>query len=366
MIGVLAFLVSVAYWPGIAAAGSAPRLALLAVAVPLLFPRKVTITPAHFALFLFLAWSVATLFWTDEPPSHLVSWLGPIPLGGLSAVIHWLIFAGLFCIGANLASLSGVYIGMALGLSLSSAAAIAQMFFGWAFLDQYSVPGGLFINPNFMAEVSVMVLVGLIAERLYWFIPLVLPAALLPQSRSALLALVIALALWTRNRAVMAVMIIGIGVAAIWSIQSGFRLSSVDERIAIWRDTIDGMTWLGRGTGSFYVLYPATASRTNTLFARPDHAHNDVIETFFEAGFPAILLIGVFIFAWRVGRHPSAALVLVAFAVQGLFAFPLHIPASMFLVALVAGHLCADGAALRDYVPDWRVPVRPRIETKQT
>lgn len=369
MIGVLAFLVAAAFWPSLAAAGTAPRWALLAVAVPLMFPKKIKFTAGHLALLIFVAWSVSTLFWTDEPLTSLFPWHPSlawiwVPSGGVNAIVYWTIFSGLFCIGAELSSFRPVFIGMALGLSLSSIVAIAQFYFGWTGIDQYSVPGGLFINPNFMAEIAVMVLIGLIAERLYWFIPLVLPAVLLPQSRSALLALVIALALWTRSRAVMAVMIIGIGAAAIWSIQTGFRLPSVQERLDIWRDTIDGMAFFGRGLGSFYVLYPAAASRTDTLYARPDHAHNEIIETLFETGIPGILLIGAFLLAAWYGRNRAARLVLVAFAVSAMASFPLHVPASMFLVALVAGNLSADGPALRFHQFGRGMVLRARTEAE--
>ncbi len=105
------------------------------------------------------------------------------------------LFAGLFCIGSSLTSLRPVYIGMAAGLSLSSVAAIAQVY-GWTGVDQFSVPGGLFINPNFMAECAVMVAVALVAERMWWWLPAVLPAALLSTSRGALVGGAIAAVVW--------------------------------------------------------------------------------------------------------------------------------------------------------------------------
>jgi hypothetical protein len=292
---------------------------------------RVTVTPAHLALFLFFAWAASSLLWTVDL------------YGGLKAVWVLFLFVGLFCIGSTLTDLRSVYIGMAWGLSLSSIASIAQQFFGWEGVSQFSVPAGLFINPNFMAEAAALVLIGLIAERLWWHLPMVLPAVLLAGSRGALLALVIALALWTRSKAVVAITALAIVGAGVWAHHTGHRATSTQERLDIWADAASGMKLFGNGAGSFYVQYPAVAVRTDTYKSRPDHAHNDLVEAGFEYGLGACLLVLALGYGLVRGRVHSGRLVLVGAGVIALVSFPLHNPVTVFLVGLVAGRLAADG-----------------------
>jgi O-antigen ligase len=346
----LSFLVAALFVPGLSGAATTPRWALLSIVVPFLLPKRVVLTPGHWAVFLLLLWCACSLTWTADP------------YGGTRSLWHLVLFAGLFCAGAAMTTLRPVYIGMALGLGLSSAAAIAQYGFGWNGVDQYNMPGGLFINPNFMAEVACLVLVALVAERLWLYVPLVLPAALLPQARGALLGLICALVLWTRNRLVMGLAVAGLIGGVLWTFQGGHRIASVQERFAIWRDAAEQLRPFGNGIGSFYLLYPASAKRTDTLHQRPDHAHNDYLEAAFELGIGAGLLFAVWGFALALGRDRTAALVLTAFLVMAVFGFPLHMPASMFLVALVAGRLCGSGASVGGLEALRRSVLRPRHE----
>ncbi len=346
---ILAFLATVAYVPGIPGAAVTGRWAVLALAVPLLFPAMVRVTVGHLALLLFVLGSALSLAWS------------PAIFAAVPALVYLLVFAGLFCVGSELPSLRPVYAGAALGLVPSSLVAISQHWFGWSGVLQYgcvpasfcTVPAGLFFNPNFMAELAVLVCAGLIAERMWWGLPLIAPAMLLPGARGALLALGFALLVWTGRRWVMALGALGLALAVAVAIQSGFRVQSVAERFALWRDTLDGLTVFGSGIGSFYTLYPSFATRTDTLFARSDHVHNDGLELIFEAGLGAALFAVVVLCAFRYGRDLGARLVFTGFCVIAAFGFPLHLPATVLLGALAAGHLCADGPRM-GVVLDWR------------
>jgi hypothetical protein len=342
VIGVFSFFLTAAFVPGIAGAAVAPRWGLLAIFLPWMFPAQVKWTLGHLAVCTFLAWVIASLVWS---PDHY---------GGALAVIQWLLIGAAFFVGANTESLRSVYIGSTLGLSLSSTAAVAQML-GWRGLDQFSVPGGLFFNPNFMAEAAALVVVALVLERIFWLIPLVLPALLLPGARGALLAVLVALTVAYRSRKIAILGLLAVFAAAAFFYFSGYRISSIEERFAIWRDALDGMSLLGRGVGSFYYLYPSFATRTDTYLVRPEHAHNDLLEAAFEFGPASVLLLLVGFFALRSGRNRAAAGVLVAFGVEALFGFPLHEPVTAFMAALVAGHLCGSGNSLRSVLDDWRV-----------
>lgn len=343
-----AFALTAAFWPGISGAALTTRWAVLALAVPILFPAKVRVTWAHIAVFGLVAWSAYSVSWSPSLPDAMVG------------LVYLTLIAGCFCIGAASGdNLRGVFVGASIGAALSSAASIAQVFFGWTGVAQFSVPGGLFINPNIMGEAVALILMGAVVHRLWWAIPLIAPAFLLSGSRGAYVAIACGLVAWARSRVVTGAFLILIAVSGIVISTHGHRIESIKERFAIWADTIDGMTLRGNGVGSFYALYPATATRTDTLKSRPKHAHNDFLEIAFEAGaggLAVLLALGVCALRNRRGNLIPVLVVLGALCLVG---FPLHNPASAAFGALVAGHVCGRGARVRLSLAESGVPVRP-------
>lgn len=342
LIGPLSFLITILFVPGISGAATAPRWALLALVVPWCLPRP-RWTAGHLAAVLLLLWCLASLGWTEDVN------------GGLLWCLHLALLVGVFFIGAEQGSLKPVWIGAGLALIPSWLMSIAQIYgHGVIHLERF---GGLFINPNFMAEAAALVVVGLLVERVYWLIPLVLPALVMPMSRGALLAAVVASVAWSRSRvayALLAVALIG-GSLTLWS---GYRVGGVEERLAIWTDTIQGMKPFGHGAGSFYLTYPEYAKRTNTFVSRPDHAHNDWLEAIYDLGLGSLVLVALAAIVWASGRAHRARFVALAFAVEAMFEFPLHMPVTAFIAALVAGHLCGAGPSLRQFVDGWRDTIR--------
>lgn len=339
MVGVLSFIVTVLFVPGISGAATTPRWALLALVVPWLIPSRPRWTAGHLAAVLLLLWCLASLTWTADIN------------GGALWCLRLGILVGVFFIGAETKDMRPVWIGAGLGLIPSIVMSIAQLYgHGVTHLERF---GGLFINANFMAEAAALVLVGLLVERVYWLIPLVLPAVVMPMSRGALLALVVSAVCWSRSRVAYALLALTLvaGAATLWS---GYRVGGVEERFAIWTDSLSGLKPLGQGTGSFYLTYPLYAKRTNSFVSRPDHAHNDLLEAAYDLGLGSLLLVALAACVWMAGRSHRARFVALAFAVEAMFEFPLHMPVTAFLAALVAGHLCGSGVGLRQSVDGWR------------
>ena len=76
------------------------------------------------------------------------------------------------------------------------------------------------------------------------------------------------------------------------------------------------------------------------------HAHNDYLELVYELGAVGAVLGALF--AWELwGPLNSARLVLIVFAVEACFAFPSHLPATLAIAALVAGHAVRDRVVVR-------------------
>ncbi len=332
--GVLAFFVSVLVIPGLPGAAIAPRWCLLAVVVPFVWYFSASrVTVGHVLGFAFLLCCAVTLIWAPD-----------LDLG-LYALAKFSLFGLVFCIGASRQSLNAVWIGAGFGAALNSAAATAQYFTGWDTLPQAVVPAGTFFNKNSCAEFCALVLIGLLGvPKWRWLAVGTVPAVVLCQSRTVFVALAAVFVIWifrrSRVAAALAVLAAIVGVIYVWN--TGYTLP---QRIDLWRDTIAGMGLFGRGIGSFWPLFPEFATRIDPLTSRPSEAHNDLLQLFYEVGPASLLAVALVAVALRPPFTP-VHYVLVVFLVEGMAGFPLYLPGTAFLAALVLGHLCGRWAKL--------------------
>jgi len=328
----VAFLLTVAFVPWFTNAATAPRWALLSVAVPaLLYISGRNVRHAEYASLLglaFLAYAAASLAWAPDP--YQGAWL----------LWQWALLAGCFVVGARLPSLRPVVIAAGIGLAISGALAIAQAF-GWRGIPQNNAPAGLFVNRNYLAEAAVLALVGAVGYRLWWLAVALVPAVVLPTARGAAVALagVGAAWLWTRSRAT-ALWLIALGMIGV-SLTFSAHNASMAQRLDLWKSTVAGLTWAGSGIGSFYARFPSHAPSWPLLEHRPVHAHSDPLELVYEFGIGAAP-IGALLVILMWGPLTPARAMLLAFLIEGAFGFPLRWPVTAFLAALAAGHLCRE------------------------
>ncbi len=324
---VLAFFTTVLFVQGIPGPATVPRWALLFLIVPILWYRHPGRTTwGHVLGASFLAWAALSLTWTFNFYDGV---RGALILGLLALV---------FC--AAPLSLRRVYGAMAIGLAVNSAAVVAQVY-GWAVLSQGVVPGGLFFNKNFGGELSAMVLAGAIVSRLWWAIPGILPTLILSDCRGAWLALGVAciILIYQSNKALAA----SLGsISAMVAFAAVVRTPSIGQRFDLWLDTWDGFKFWGKGIGSFYSTFPEHATRLDALRWRPSTAHSDLINLIYELGPGVLLLLGLLVYALRARPLRAEHYVLLVFLTEGLVGFPLYVPATAFLAALVLGSLCRD------------------------
>lgn len=344
----LAFLTSVLYWPGVAGAAEVPRWAFLAFTVPWLL-REQRLTAAHVAGGLFLAWAVITMAWNAAPQD------------GVGALLTLFVLMVCFCLGSQLSGLRQVIIGAGLGVTVSSALAIAQYSgyattqTGWhsifTMVHGWGPAYGLFVNGNYMAEAAALVLVAAVSERIWWLIPGLLPALVLPDARGAMLAAAVALvvSVW-RSRWIWSIIAIA-GVAVTFYIAHK-GLGSMTERLYFWHSTWNGITLFGHGIGSFWAVYPLFDLRPAMpieLFNLPENAHNEFLTVAFETGIVGLVLFCAFCLT-LAGPLGTARLVLIALFVESCFAFPIHLPVTGFLGMVAAGHAVRNRYLLRDCV----------------
>lgn len=334
--GAAALLTAVAFWPWLSAAATAPRWAFLSIVVftVLFFKHKTRMTSAHLLLFAFIGYAIVSLCWS------LVTY------DALNILWKFIVLAGVFVLGSQAKSFRPVLIGAAIGMMINSAIVIAQ-WRGIPVVPQIVPPAGLFMNRDMSSGAAVLVLLGLVGARLWIWVPGVLPSFVLSSSRGSLLAIAAVALVWLNRRfprAAITLAITGATGIVFWYLVHAD--GSVDQRVSIWLDSIRGLHWLGNGIGSYYGTFPHFAVISNTLLERPDHAHNDVLELFYEFGVAAVLAL-VFAAAAYRGRLEAERFIFIGFAVQGLFSFPLYMPVTAALFFFAAGRLAGAGSSLR-------------------
>ncbi len=320
----LGFLVMVAYIPGLTGGTIPAGWVLLWLVMPfVLFGYQASMTAVHWLGAAFLFYAGLSLAWS---PSGL---FGMMQLAALGAVFIW---------ASCLEDIRPVLKGLATGLSVSALIALYQ-YYGWQIVPNVGI-AGLFFNPNLLAEASALLAILLVSYRMWPWLIATAPG-LVGFSRASLVALVAVgvMWLWSRSRwaafNLMAACGVVIGfITMMWS----ERLISVQQRFDLWRDTVGGLTWFGRGVGSYVYTFPEITERWNVTKARPDHVHNDLLEFAYEFGVGVLpLLIGLTILVVRGDYAERYALVgVIAIA---MFGFPFHSPVTGFIAALVAGQL---------------------------
>lgn len=343
LIRLIAFGAAAAFWPSLVEGATLPRWWVILLGAAIMLPQ---VTPrtglAHWLGLAFMAYLALSGLWVPV----IDDWANELIL--FTALGAW------FCIGSALDDLTPAFEGFALGIGVSSAAAIAQVL-GWGDIPQSAVPGGLFYNRMFLGEAAALAVIGAVAFDCRWFALAALPAMLLSESRAALVAFGVAGALmaWRTHRLIATlVLLVGVLAAVFLTVVDARKPGSIADREGNWTQAAAGFTWLGHGAGSFWSVHPLYQPPTNDPFnpaymTRSPHAHNDAVELIFEDGIGAALLAAVVVIALTAPLEP-ASYVLVAFLVLGLFGDPLFMPATAFLGALCAGRLCRRRPSLFD------------------
>lgn len=351
----IGFLLMAAYWPGISGAATTPRWDVgVIIALALFFASPSPMTRAHWCGVALVGWLVVSIAWSLAP------------LEGFDEAAKLAVIAAAFGYGATLADVRALVMGAAIGIALSSIVAVAQ-WFGWNGIEQTSdgFPAGLFYNHNRLAEAAVLVGAALIALRMWWWLPVLLPSLILPQGRGAWLAagVVVVAMVWKRGRTFERFMICAILAQLVLLIamtSAAWRSGAIDERLALWDYTVNHLTWRGHGLGSF----AGTAQiflGTGIDASVAEHPHNEYLWLAYEGGIIALGLSGALaVSLWR-STSSALGLVLIAIGVEACFAMPFHDPASVLFAALCAGHLARPRDRVRLAADDGGGLLRPRL-----
>lgn len=315
-------LLTICYIPGVTGFALPTGWLLLSATLPWILRKNMTrcLNP-------FLLWAALGLLWT------------PVWQQGVYDLWKLAILSAVFVLATVRTDSIRLLQGMALGLSVSTVVAVAQML-GYVLVSSpYVPPAGLFFNPNIYGEIACLLTIFFLTSESWAWAALSAPGVFLSQSRVALATLVCLSVLWAWRRWPMAapIGILAAGLAfapVVWN-KPGEHFS---YRLAIWANTIDGLTALGRGPGSFITTYPVFASRTDTATSREEDAHNDPLQLIYQYGLGCLFLLPLVTTALFGPLVPERYLFL-AFLAIALFNFPLEIPAEAFLGTFALGRL---------------------------
>lgn len=333
----LGLVLPISYVPGVTDLDILSGWIVLSLALPFFFLHPIRLGIAHYLGLAFLGYAILSFLWA------------PVWQQGVWDL--WLLglLAGCFCLGSEYEDLRPLWKGLALGMGVNLVVALIQVAgYHPVYANQAHYPPGLFYNPDMLGESAALITAVLIATRLYPYLILTIPCIFLSGSRNALLALCIILTapIWQRWRwkgVSTAAFAITLLVAGTWHPSN---LSGPQERFAIWADTASGLTPFGRGPGSFFMLYPEFAHRTDTMLTRPEDPHNDYLQLAFQYGLGALPLVALLAIGLMAGG--SWLIPLLAFCSIAFFSFPQRIP----IEGLVG--MAALGSCLRSSTMAWR------------
>lgn len=318
VLGSYSFFLSICYVPFFYGGSTNVRWIYLALTTPLLvlLSKLNKFTILHLTGLLFFTWSIVTVLWSFNQ------------YDSIDRLIQLLILTQVFVLGSRLESLKEIFAGLALGLGFSSLA-----------VYYLNIPGGLYVNPNMLGDVAILTVIGLIVYKLWWFIPLVLPNVFIG-SRGVLLAGLTTLIMWvwSKSKFLAVSLTVPIFIASFLSYKFNIRLGSVVERFDLWKDSLNGMSVIGQGIGSYHSAYPFFANLLDTFKYRAIYAHNDLLQIFFELGIVGGIIAIVFI-GLLMKEKCNEKYIICCFITLSLFSFPFHMPVSAFVLAIVAGYM---------------------------
>lgn len=321
----LGLIVAVCFVPGYTGAIIPTQWAVLSILLPLGLWRSGVLGPSALAGLAVLAWSAISILWAPN------TWDAGFGL--------WLacIWALALWFGSTIDDFRPLWRGLAVGLTISSAVAIFQHFgFAPVLANSPERPTGLFFNSTLLGASACLVIIALISQRQWAYIPGVLPALFLAHSRGAFL--VLALTLLTRYLRVRYVLLAMALAACILVLTlNGHETDSDRTRLILWGAALRELNLLGHGIGSFTTFLVATPTR----ILYPGTVHNDYIQLWFELGLGSLLIMALYALALaqRTSDHWP---IFFAFTLFGLFYFPLWTPVPAFMACLVAGAMLRD------------------------
>jgi hypothetical protein len=263
-----------------------------------------------------------------------LSWAYSLDSLGLWFPFAW---AMTFTLGSMYHSLRHLWLGLALGLTISTGFALAQAF-GYFEILIPTATGypGLLINPTVSSAVCALALLALSLERAWLWLPGPALGLILSGSRGGWL--ILAAGLVARYLGALTALILLLAAAIIFTYHPGLTDSI---RLQIWVVAYRGLTLLGWGPGNFDLVFYRDAA---DVVMHPQFVHNDYLQLAFEFGIGAIPLLAVLTCGLLAHRSLYWPIVF-ATAALAAFWFPFYHPITALIAFAVLGNISRDYAA---------------------
>ena len=275
------------------------------------------VQPLHLVGEVLLAYAAVSITWSIGD-----KWMAYAKLAALSLP---------FLAGMWLRSLNSIWKGVIWIVGANLAASVVE-YYGWGW-EGYGLAG----NPNYLGVALAIALAAALGNRWWYYVPILIAGVVWTYSRGAIMAggVAIIIGLWHTHRATGWIACL-LSILAIITLKAEGEAGAMAQRLGIWQDTINHLTFWGSGWGSFQQAYEGFAVKTNMTAMLTTHAYNDILETMFELGIGSVLVWWLIALCWQ-GQNRTDRLVCVTFAVAGFTYFPLWVVGPLFTLTL--GHL---------------------------
>lgn len=331
--GIWAFAVAVAFIPGIMSSALAGRWAVIAIGIPLVGQISFRFSPVIQAtLAMGFAWAIASLMITPDVKDASLQ------------LFFMILLIAVMGAASQVETLDGAMAGMCWGVGISSALCLFTILWGHPVVAQTSsYYAGLFFNSEVLTELAAPLLVWAICSRRWDLAAATVVPVLVNTSRVAALVVVLSLLYAYRPRSKWVWLAMMAGGAAVlgtllWHYSMGnSKVGSALLRIFDWEWTALSITPSGRGIGWFRVTHMGE-----------EFAHSDVLQAMAELGLGSLCfaVIPFYIFRNSRGTYAERA-AFFAICIEMVISFPLHVPATAFLAALLTGYLASDRPVVR-------------------
>ncbi len=317
---VLAFCVGAAYWPGIYSGYSMPKWWVMWIGLAII-PwgfRNLDRTIAWCAAggVLMAAWSLAVT-------PHLY--------GGTFDLICIILLCGVAVGAAALDDAGPVVEALSWGVAISVAASVLQ-FFGW-YIAPHTGYAGFYLNPEIMGELAAPLLVWAFWSQRWVLAGIMATSVLLCHSRIAFFVAGCGLLFgWRAPRVVKLTCVVALlsaGITAVLFIGPEKYLTGM-TRVMYWTTAVMSLTLDGRGLAWWAAAHP---------FPMEEFVHSDVLQAMLEIGWGSLFFIAIPVMVLFRGGGIAERAAYIAICVEALVSFPMHLPATGFLAAVLTGNL---------------------------
>jgi hypothetical protein len=221
-------------------------------------------------------------------------------------------------------------------------AASVLQYFGWQVAPHIGL-SGFYLNTEVLAELTAPLLLWAFWSNRWVLTGIMSTSLLLCHSRIAVFVVACGLLFgWRAPRTVKVACIVVLmiaGVAAVFMIADGpGKYLSGMTRIMYWGTAVLSIVPGGRGLAWWAAAHP---------FPFEEFVHSDVLQAMLELGLGSVFFLAIPVMVLRRSGGLAERAAYIGICVEAVFSFPMHLPATGFLAAVLTGYLARRSGDVR-------------------